>query len=75
VVITFNYDVALEYALKRAGKWDIKGGYGFDFHFAPEAQSAVTVLKLYGSVNWFQLAARNDMPPLFTRRDLDLGLS
>lgn len=29
LVITFNYDVALECALVRAGKWDIGTGYGF----------------------------------------------
>jgi hypothetical protein len=29
VIITFNYDDSLERELKRAGKWDISGGYGF----------------------------------------------
>lgn len=29
VIITFNYDDFLERELKRAGKWDLSGGYGF----------------------------------------------
>jgi hypothetical protein len=30
-VITFNYDIALERAMAKAGKWDIGNGYGFPF--------------------------------------------
>ena len=29
IVITFNYDLGIERALRAAGKWDIKTGYGF----------------------------------------------
>jgi len=72
VIITFNYDIALERALKKAGRWDIKHGYGFPFGFFPDAQSDVKVLKLHGSVNWFQRPTQEDMPPLIARRDLDL---
>jgi hypothetical protein len=71
-IITFNYDVALERALKGAGKWDIKLGYGLPFPFFPDAQSDVTVLKLHGSVNWFQYPIQKGPPPLIARRDLDL---
>jgi hypothetical protein len=69
-IITFNYDVALERALKGAGKWDIKLGYGLPFPFFPDARSDVTVLKLHGSVNWFQHPQQQYLPPLIAGRDL-----
>jgi hypothetical protein len=70
-VITFNYDIALERALARGGKWDIGNGYGFPF-LPDRLASKVTVHKLHGSVNWFKHPI-NDVPPpvIFTR---DLGL-
>lgn len=51
VVITFNYDEALERELKRAGKWDISRGYGFPLG-AVDHSSDVLMLKLHGSINW-----------------------
>jgi hypothetical protein len=51
VVITFNYDDSLERELKRAGKWDISQGYGFQIGQSLE-RSPVLVLKLHGSMNW-----------------------
>ncbi len=50
-LITFNYDVALESELQRAGKWWSGDGYGFDFGWRG-ATSEITLLKLHGSVNW-----------------------
>ncbi|MDP2997842.1 MAG: hypothetical protein Q8N47_10165 [Bryobacterales bacterium] len=70
-LITFNYDVALERALKRAARWDIGSGYGFPL-FAERPGSQATVFKLHGSVNWFQLAIQNAPPPLVFPRDLEL---
>ena len=52
-VITFNYDIALERALAKAGTWDIGNGYGFQF-LPDRPASKLTVYKLHGSVNWFK---------------------
>lgn len=52
VVITFNYDDALERALKSAGKWEVWNGYGFSVS-VEHSQPPVPVLKLHGSVNWW----------------------
>jgi hypothetical protein len=53
VVISFNYDVAIERELKRAGLWEISDGYGFNV-LQSHSKSPVVVLKLHGSVNWVQ---------------------
>ena len=55
VVITFNYDVSLERELRRAGKWEISKGYGFDLRLASLPPSATELLKLHGSTNWIDL--------------------
>jgi len=54
VIITFNYDLACERALKKAGWWEINGGYGGVFEIQPDGvpPSNVTVLKLHGSMSW-----------------------
>ena len=70
-LITFNYDVSLESALKRAGRWDIGSGYGFTM-FADRPRSSLTLFKLHGSVNWFQAPMQNALPPLMFSRDLEL---
>ena len=51
LVITFNYDLGVERALRAAGLWDIRTGYGFSVE-AAEQPSLVGVLKLHGSTNW-----------------------
>ena len=51
-IITFNYDVSLERELRRAGKWQIDDGYGFDFGITCLPRSTVKLLKLHGSTNW-----------------------
>jgi hypothetical protein len=51
-VITFNYDVALDRALKRSGKWTIRDGYGFEIEGLALERSTCTLLKLHGSTNW-----------------------
>ena len=52
VIITFNYDVSLERELRRAGKWEINDGYGFDLGIRNVPKSPTTLLKLHGSTNW-----------------------
>ena len=71
LVITLNYDVALERALARAGKWDVGTGYGFTA-FRERAASPTTIFKLHGSVNWFQAPMQQNPPPLMFSRDLKL---
>jgi hypothetical protein len=52
VVITFNYDDALERELRRTGKWDVfSQGYGFTFGNGNH-KCDVLLLKLHGSINW-----------------------
>ena len=51
-VLTFNYDVALEAELVRAGKFKVKDGYvGIEASWN-EDPSDVRVAKLHGSINW-----------------------
>lgn len=53
-VITFNYDLGIERALRSAGLWDVKSGYGFPLEEGCR-RSRVEVLKLHGSTNWRQI--------------------
>ena len=55
-IVTFNYDASLERELKRAGKWEIGDGYGFDVDGFSRG-SLVKVLKLHGSAGWLALAS------------------
>lgn len=71
LVITLNYDVALERALATARKWDISTGYGFTA-FAGLDPSPTVLYKLHGSVNWFQAPMQENPPPLMFSRDLKL---
>jgi hypothetical protein len=52
VIITFNYDLACERALRAAGKWEISDGYGFELGVDAIPRSEVKLLKLHGSTNW-----------------------
>ena len=72
IFITFNYDIALERALRGERKWDIGTGYGFPL-FTDRPPSPTTVFKLHGSVNWFQYPMQQeDASPLVFRNDLEL---
>ena len=53
VIVTFNYDIEIERALKENNKWEIGDGYGFDVCAANTPGSLTRVLKLHGSTNWF----------------------
>jgi len=55
VVITLNYDLALERELRRAGLWEIGDGYGFSLGIDGIPRSQVTILKLHGSANWLEV--------------------
>lgn len=53
VIITFNYDLACERALRKVGLWEIDHGYGFRLGIDSIPQSKVRLLKLHGSTNWW----------------------
>jgi hypothetical protein len=69
--ITFNYDVALERALAKAGKWDIGDGYWFTA-FPDRETSRSIVHKLHGSANWFKSPIQEYGAPHFFPRDLKI---
>src|SRR5258707_6438958 len=52
VVITFNYDVAVEKELRLAGMFHVGDGYGFKIGQDLTPASNVKILKLHGSANW-----------------------
>lgn len=54
VIVTFNYDLALERTLKRADLWEIGNGYGFPLNIEIPP-SKTKILKLHGSTNWWAL--------------------
>ncbi len=51
-IITFNYDLACEHALKLEGAWEIGDGYGFSLGVGMTPPSKTKLLKLHGSTNW-----------------------
>jgi hypothetical protein len=51
VLVSFNYDVSLDRELRRSGKWNPEGGYGFDLGI-DRFRSDTRLLKLHGSTNW-----------------------
>ncbi|HVC00464.1 MAG TPA: hypothetical protein VNJ12_14185 [Candidatus Dormibacteraeota bacterium] len=53
VIVSFNYDLACERALRNAGLWEIDDGYGFRLGLNSIPHSVVRVLKLHGSINWW----------------------
>jgi hypothetical protein len=74
VVITFNYDVALERELKKAELWEIGDGYGFSLGIEAIPFSPVRVFKLHGSCNWLEIPFQgmtgffqSSLPPLGSR--------
>jgi len=55
IILTFNYDLACERALRKASLWEIGDGYGFDVASGQLPRSKVKMLKLHGSINWLGL--------------------
>jgi hypothetical protein len=51
MILTFNYDLACERALRTEGLWEIGDGYGFLLGAEITLPSQVKVLKLHGSTN------------------------
>src|SRR5258708_3558095 len=51
-ILTFNYDLACENALRKEGMWEIGDGYGFLLGAGITPPSKTKVLKLHGSTNW-----------------------
>lgn len=60
-VVTFNYDMALDYALYKA---NIEPFYGFENN--PPSQ-AIPLLKLHGSLNWGECSQCHDIFPAYVR--------
>jgi hypothetical protein len=71
-VITFNYDLALERELKKAGLWEIGDGYGFPLGIETIPSSSVRVFKLHGSANWLEILF-NGMTGFFQYSSNPLG--
>jgi len=87
-ILTFNYDLACERALRTEGLWEIGDGYGFSLGAGITPPSMVKVLKLHGSANWLGILfdgitsfsqvsnVYGQRPCLFGRRDFTyLGYS
>lgn len=55
LIVTFNYDTLLERELKKANKWEVGSGYGFEICPDRTPTSPIRVLKLHGSMNWWDL--------------------
>jgi hypothetical protein len=73
VVISFNYDVACELALRRAGLWEMSDGYGFSLDVPCfTKKSDITMLKLHGSTNWLELIFNGEVG-IFQVSDNSLG--
>jgi hypothetical protein len=51
-ILTFNYDLACERALRTEGAWEIGDGYGFSLGAGITPPSKTRILKLHGSANW-----------------------
>jgi hypothetical protein len=60
-IITFNYDLACERALRNAGLWEVSNGYGFDLGIESILPSKLKILKLHGSTNWLGILFRGNI--------------
>ncbi len=85
VVITFNYDAAVERVLHREGKWSVEDGYGFRVCIqnpngisapSPKGASDVKVLHLHGATGWYRAELSPDFKiSLDTHLLTGLGMS
>ena len=60
-ILTFNYDLACERALRTEGAWEIGDGYGFSLGVGITPPSKTKVLKLHGSTNWLGILFDGNM--------------
>jgi hypothetical protein len=60
-IVTFNYDLACERALRTEGAWEIGDGYGFSLGAGITPPSKTKVLKLHGSCNWLGMLFDGNM--------------
>lgn len=60
-ILTFNYDLACERALRTEGMWEVGDGYGFPLDGVTTPPSKVKVLKLHGSTNWLGILFDGNM--------------
>src|SRR5258708_4809583 len=60
-ILTFNYDLAVERALRTEALWEIGDGYGFPLGVGITPTSKVKVLKLHGSTNWLGMLFDGNM--------------
>lgn len=87
-ILTFNYDLACERALRTEETWEIGDGYGFSLGAGITPPSKTKLLKLHGSTNWLGILFDGNMgfsqasnvygprPCLFGERDFTyLGYS
>jgi hypothetical protein len=60
-ILTFNYDLACERALRTEGAWEIGDGYGFSLGVGITPPSKTKLLKLHGSANWLSILFDGNM--------------
>ena len=70
VVITFNWDILMERALRSNNSWRVDYGYGvqpyrifrdtWEYPNTPNAETGTKILKLHGSTNWLTAHPTNE---------------
>ncbi len=77
VILSLNYDCLFEGVLDRYGLWSPNGGYGFGQQypdFPDHPSSAVTVLKIHGSENFYRDVALGRQHVTVLRYNVDESL-
>ncbi len=71
-VVSFNWDILLDEAMRHTGKWNYEDGYGVRFRDViqkgkrrkrtalPQEASNNLILKPHGSINWYRKVRGND---------------
>lgn len=81
VIITFNYDAAIERVLLTQNKWSIADGYGFEVavenanNSSQKTSSKIKVLHLHGMTGWYRAKHATDtVPKISVAPEFLLGL-